>query len=155
MTADHTQPAASMLVIESDRTWRSQPLPSRPQPAASGRDRLEELLGGPVEIIPLTPRACLCVADDALDRHQPANPLASALLGFLQLPIVQILGRACIAGYHSSHPVNPHSASLHLVGLTGVQQRGFNQTLTTLLAMPDYLALHAQACRISAGWARP
>ena len=154
MTADH-QPAASVLVMKSDRTWRSQPLPSQAQLGADGQGRLEELLGGPVEIIPLTPRACLCVADDALDRHQPANPLASTLLGFLQLPIVQIFGRACIARYRSSHPVDPHPVSLHLVGLTGVQQRGFSQTLTTLLAMPDYLALHAQACRVSAGWARP
>lgn len=154
MTTDY-QPAASVLVIDSDRTWRSQPLPCRPQPGVGGQDRLEELLGGPVEIIPLTPQSCLCVADDALDRRQPANPLASALLGFMQLPIVQILGRACIAGYHSSHPVKPHPVGLHPVGLIGVQQRGFSQTLTTLLAMPDYLALHAQACRVSAGWARP
>lgn len=85
-----------------------------------------------------------------LQNRQPsANPLASALLGFLQLPIVQILGPACITGYDRSHSVRPH-----LVGLTDVQQRGFSRTLTTLLAMPDYLALHAQACRISASWAR-
>lgn len=73
------------------------------------------------------------------------DPLASALLGFLQLPIVQVLGTARITGHDGSR----------LVGLTEVQQRGFSRTLTTLLAMPDYLALHTQACRISASWVRP
>ena len=143
------QPAASnqpstVLVIKCDKTWQPRPLPARPL-LTGDRDPLAELLEGAAELIPLTPRACLCVADNALDQHQPANPLASALLGFLQLPIVQVLGSACITGHDGCR----------LVGLTEVQQRGFSQTLITLLAMPDYLALHAQACRISASWAHP
>lgn len=133
------RPATPVLLIGCDNTWQRRLLP-----AASG-NRLVELLGGPAELIPLTPRACLCVTDNAVDQHQPVNPLASALLGFLQLPIVQVLGTACVTGYSGGGPT----------GLTDLQQRGFTRTLTTLLAMPDYLALHAQACRVSASWARP
>lgn len=143
LPAASNRPTSPVLVVECDNTWQPRLLPAWPPPTADSRDPLEELLGGAVELIPLTPRACLCVADDAVDQHQPANPLASALLGFLQLPIVQVLGTACITGYDGPH----------LLGLTE-QQRGFSRSLTTLLATPDYLALHAQACWISASWAR-
>jgi len=94
-----------------------------------------------VELIPLTPAPGFASPTTPSTGSNPAKPLASTLLGFLQLSIVQILDPTCITGYHSSDPVRPR-----LIGLTDVQQRGFSRTLTTLPVMPDYLALHAQAC---------
>ena len=39
--------------------------------------------------------------------------------------------------------------------LTPTQVRAFTSTLQALLAMPDFLALHAQAGRVAAAWDTP
>lgn len=92
--------------------------------------------------IPLTPRAAAWTAPKPQPRP---NPLASALLGFLQLPIRQLTGPVLITGYRHGRPRPLDAQQLH--ALTGA--------LHALLTMPDYLALHAQAGRHAATWSRP
>ena len=124
-----TRAKGSVLVVECDRTWRLHPLQLQPC-SAPNRRQLEGFCNGSVELIPLTPGACLCVTDDALDRQQPANALASALLGFLQLPTVRVLSPACVTGDDgSAHPAGAEPAGPHLVRLIDVEQRGFSRTL--------------------------
>lgn len=95
------------------------------------------------ELIPVTPRAALWQAPT----RQPGEPnaLASALLSFLQLPIRQLQGPAYLTGLDGTR----------LTCLSPIQQQAFTSTLRALVAMPDYLALHAQAGRIAAAWFCP
>ncbi len=124
--------------IGCDATWASIPLGDDP-----GAQLVASLPPRPWTV-PLTPRACLWVTD----RHDPstgANALASALLGFLHLPIQHLIGTVVLTGWQHNH----------LAPLTPTQHQAFATTLQTLIAMPDYLALHAQAGRIAAAWSCP
>lgn len=94
------------------------------------------------EPIPLTPRAAMWIRAGG---REPPNALASALLTFLQLPIRQLQGPAYLTGLTGTTPTD----------LSPAQQQAFSSTLRALTAMPDYLALHAQAGRIAAAWFCP
>ena len=96
-----------------------------------------------VEPIPLTPRALLWTPEPC----GAPNALASALLTFLQLPVQHVRGPAHLTGL----AVDPDQPG----PLTPTQVRAFTSTLQTLHAMPDFLALHAQAGRIAAAWFCP
>lgn len=106
------------------------------------QDLLHRAVGGSAVSYLLTPKAALWVGGDALQQRRPSNPLASALLTFLQLPITQLFGPAYITGQRGQA----------IVGLTDVQLRGFTQILQMLCRTPEYLTLHAQACRIASAW---
>ena len=105
--------------------------------------------GDAVEPIPLTPKALLWTPEPC----GTPNALASALLTFLQLPVQPLRGPAYLTGLTS----DPHlvAASDRPGSLTNTQVRAFASTLQALLAMPDFLALHAQAGRIAAAWFCP
>jgi hypothetical protein len=94
--------------------------------------------------IPVTPRVLLWTP--AAPSADP-NALASALLTFLQLPIQQLQGPAYLTGF-AADTERP-------APLTPTQHRAFTSTLQALQAMPDFLALHAQAGRIAAAWFCP
>ena len=98
--------------------------------------------GGVAEPIPLTPRAWLWTPEPG----GTPNALASALLTFLQLPVQPLQGPAYLTGLTGPDRPGP---------LTSNQIRAFTSTLQALLAMPDFLALHAQAGRIAAAWFCP
>jgi len=127
----------TILRIDCDASWS-------PVPADPGRP--PRLPGGVTEPIPVTPRAVLWTSPPG-PRAAP-NALASALLTFLQLPIRQLQGPAYLTGCRAAAADTP-------VVLTPIQLRAFTSTLQALHAMPDYLALHAQAGRIAAAWFCP
>ena len=128
--------AITVIRIDCDATWRAVPAdPGRP-PGRSGG----------TEPVPVTPRAVLWVSPPGAQARP--NALASALLTFLQLPIRQLHGPAYLTGRGAATPAGA-------VALTPTQLRAFASTLHALQAMPDYLALHAQACRIAAAWLCP
>ena len=129
----------SVLVIGPDATW------SRELCAAAGaRAALCRHLHSPGEAVPLTPSACLWVGQqhDEAGRAAEPNALASALVAFLQLPVRQLRGTACITGWRDQR-ARP---------LTAVQDTAFAQVLRAVQAKPAYLALHAQAGRVAAAW---
>ncbi len=96
-----------------------------------------------VDAIPLTPRALLWTPEPC----GAPNALASALLTFLQLPVQHLRGPAYLTSL-AADPDRPGP-------LTPTQIRAFTSTLQALHAMPDFLALHAQAGRIAATWFCP
>lgn len=128
----------TILRIDCDASWS-------PVPAEPGRP-LGLPGGGDTEPIPVTPRAALWTSLPGW-RAAP-NALASALLTFLLLPIRQLQGPAYLTGCRATGIDSP-------VPLTPTQVRAFTSTLQALQAMPDYLALHAQAGRIAAAWFCP
>jgi hypothetical protein len=124
----------TLLRIDCDASWSTVTWdPTRP-PCISG---------AVVEPIPLTPRALLWTPDMC----GAPNALASALLTFLQLPVQHLRGPAHLTGL-AADPEQPGP-------LTPTQVRAFTSTLQALHAMPDFLALHAQAGRIAATWFCP
>ncbi len=130
----------SILRIDGDASWST--IDWDPTQSAC-------FSGDAVEPIPLTPRASLWTPDPG----GTPNALASALLTFLQLPVQPLQGPAYLTGLTA----DPHQAGdLDRPGpLTPLQVRAFTSTLQALLAMPDFLALHAQAGRIAAAWFCP
>ena len=129
----------TVLRIDCDASWRTVTWdPSQP-PCISG-DRGD---GDMADAIPLTPRAVLWTPEPC----GAPNALASALLTFLQLPIQQLRGPAYLTGLDADRD-GP-------AALTPTQVRAFTGTLQALQAMPDYLALHAQAGRVAAAWFCP
>lgn len=129
----------SVLVVATDATW------SRQRCAGAGaRAVLCRHLHSPGEAVPLTPTVCLWVGrqHDEDGRAAQPNALASALVAFLQLPVRQLRGTACITGW-SDQRARP---------LTAVQDTAFAQVLRAVQSMPAYLALHAQAGRVAAAW---
>ena len=123
----------SILRIDCDASW-----------STIGWDPTQSACfsGGAVEPIPLTPRASLWTPEPG----GTPNALASALLTFLQLPVQPLQGPAYLTGLTGPDRPGP---------LTSNQIRAFTSTLQALLAMPDFLALHAQAGRIAAAWFCP
>ena len=139
----------SILRIDCDATWSTIGWDlTRPPWCSSVRGTTEPIL--------VTPRAALWVP--ATEPAQP-NPLASALLTFLQLPVQPLRGPAYLTGLTADPPLvaDPHQAAGpdRPRPLTPLQVRAFTSTLQALLAMPDFLALHAQAGRIAAAWFCP
>ena len=123
----------SILRIDSDASW-----------STIGWDPTQSACfsGDAIEPIPLTPRAWLWTPEPG----GTPNALASALLTFLQLPVQPLQGPAYLTGLTGPDRPGP---------LTSNQIRAFTSTLQALLAMPDFLALHAQAGRIAAAWFCP
>ena len=129
-----------VLVVTPAATWVREP-----SSASAVRAHLEGHLRGRYESIALTPSARLWVGDVLSQQVDEPNALASALVAFLQLPVRQLRGTACITGWtdQRAHP------------LTAVQDRTFTQALRAGVAMPAYLALHAQAGRVAVAWDTP
>ena len=123
----------SILRIDGDASW-----------STIGWDPTQSACfsGDAIEPIPLTPRAWLWTPEPC----GTPNALASALLTFLQLPVQPLQGPAYLTGLAGPDRPGP---------LTSNQIRAFTSTLQALLAMPDFLALHAQAGRIAAAWFCP
>lgn len=130
----------SVLVVTPAATWTCEP-----SSASTVHAQLGRYLRGRYEPIALTPSARLWVGDVLSQRLEEPNALASALVAFLQLPVRQLRGTACITGWTDQH-ARP---------LTTVQDRAFAQALRAVVAMPAYLALHAQAGRVAAAWDTP
>ena len=130
----------SVLVVTPAATWVREPSSASAFHAQLGRHAR-----GRYESIALTPSARLWVGEDLSERVEEPNALASALVAFLQLPVRQLRGTACITGW-TDQRARP---------LTTVQDRAFTQALRAVVAMPAYLALHAQAGRVAAAWDTP
>jgi hypothetical protein len=126
----------TLLRIDCDASWSTVTWdPTRPQSQCFS--------GDVVDAIPVTPRALLWSPEPC----STPNALASALLTFLQLPVQHLRGTAYLTGL-TGDPVRPGP-------LTPAQIRAFTSALQVLHAMPDFLALHAQAGRIAATWFCP
>lgn len=117
----------SYLRIDCDASWEAVP----------AHQEAEQWL----DPIPLTPRAAAWTVTSA----RVPNFLASALLGFLQLPIRHLTGTVVVTAYLDGRPRALDDQQLH----------AFTTALQALLAMPDYLALHAQAGRLAIAWSCP
>ena len=130
----------SVLVVTPATTWAHEP-----SSASAVRAQLGRHLRGRYESIALTPSARLWVGDASSPRVGEPNALAFALVAFLQLPVRQLRGTVCVTGW-TDQRARP---------LTAVQDRAFTQALLAVVAMPAYLALHAQACRVAAAWDTP
>ena len=130
----------SVLVVTPAATWVREP-----SSASAVRTQLGRHLRGRYESIALTPSARLWVGDVLAQQVDEPNALGSALVAFLQLPVRQLRGTACITGW-TDQRARP---------LTTVQDRAFTQALRAVVAMPAYLALHAQAGRVAAAWDTP
>ena len=128
----------SLLVIAPDATWW------RERSSAVSLDvQLRRHLHGGGGAVPLTPSACMWLAQqDETGRDAQPNALASAMVAFLQLPVRQLRGTACITGWCNQR-ARP---------LSTVQDTAFAQVLRAVQAMPAYLSLHAQAGRVAAAW---
>ena len=123
--------------IEPGTAWEAIPL------AAEAPSQPVRWLGSDPEPIPLTPWTQLWIADPFADRIGPPNALASALLGFLHLPIQLIAGTAYLTGGRIGTAAP----------LTDIQQQAFTATLQTLLASNSTWRRRVMVPQLVEAWA--
>ena len=124
----------TLLRIDCDASWST---------VTWNPTGLRRFSGDVADAIPLTPRTLLWTPEPS----STPNALGSALLTFLQLPVQHLRGPAYLTAL-ATDPDRPGP-------LTPTQIRAFTSALQVLHAMPDFLALHAQAGRIAATWFCP
>lgn len=127
----------AFIEVATDCSWTARPVPEPDQ-----LPRRVAAVTGSRKVLAhsLTPRLVMWTQGP---RRAEPNPLASALIAAMGLPVQHVHGTACLTGYDTTDG---------MTGLTARQQRGLDHALRALRRRPEYLSLHIQAAHIADKW---